>query len=249
MDSSKPSSTSDQLNQFKTTHWNLVVSSKQSDVELRQQSLAELCKLYWYPLFAYLRRKGHDPDAAADYVQGFFVELIDKSFLDSVEPEKGRFRWFMMSAIGRYVSNQRKRDQAQKRGGGQKLLSLNVDSAEQRYQREPDEGWTAEKLFDRRWALSILEQALQRLSQIQAEKNKLELYNALQSTLSGIQMTGEQYAEIAERFSMSTGAVKVAALRLREKYRQILVELVRQTVTDPDIVDGELDELLSALSG
>lgn len=249
MDPSKPSSSTDNANQFKTTHWNLVVSSKQSDVDIRRQSLSELCQQYWYPLFAYLRRKGHTAESSADYVQGFFLELIDKSFLDAVEPDKGRFRWFLMSAIGRFVSNQQKKQTAQKRGGGQPVLSLNVESAEQRYQMEPDEGWTAEKLYDRRWALSILEQALAELTRIQTSRNKTDLYQALQPTLSGIPMSGEQYAEIAKRFSMSTGAVKVAALRLREKYRSLLVDLVRQTVTEPHIVDGELEELLNALRG
>ena len=239
---------SGELDEFKTTHWNLVVSSRQSDVELRQQSLAELCEAYWYPLFAYLRRKGHAPEQAADYVQGFFLQLIDKSFLDSVEPEKGRFRWFLMSAIGRYVANEHKKQAAIKRGGGQKLISLDVDDAEQRYQLEPSEGWTAEKLYDRRWALSLLQQALAELEQRQSKKNKRELYLALQSTLSGVAMTGDQYEEIAERLQMSIGAVKVAAHRLREKYREILIEQVRQTVTDPEIVDSELDVLLQALN-
>ena len=235
--------------QFKTTHWNLVVSSRRSDVEVRQQSLSELCKVYWYPLFAYLRRKGHSPDVAADHVQGFFLQLIDKSFLDAVEPEKGRFRWFLMSAINRYVAKQNRHDQAIKRGGGDVVFSLDVDDAEQRYQLEPAQDWTAEKLFDRRWALALLQRALEELEQQQKSKNRLELYHALQSTLTGIPITGQQYESIAAQFSMSTGAVKVAALRLRERYRELLVQLVRQTVTDQQIVERELDELLAALRG
>lgn len=243
MDASSPS------DPFHTTHWNLVVSSRQSDAELRQQSLTELCRDYWYPLFVYLRRKGHAPDAAADYVQGFFLQLIDKSFLDAVEPEKGRFRWFLKSAIQRYIANEVKRETAQKRGGGWTGWSLDVDDAERRYQLEPDEGWTAEKLFDRRWALSILSQALEQLANRQREKHRYDLYQDLQPTLTGVAMTGQQYEGIAEKHGMTTGAVKVAALRLRERYRQMLVDLVRQTVTDPDIVDNELNELLDALRG
>jgi RNA polymerase sigma factor (sigma-70 family) len=235
--------------QFKTTHWNLVVSSRRSDVALREQSLSELCRIYWYPLFAYLRRKGNSPDAAADFVQGFFLQLIDKSFLDAVEPEKGRFRWFLMSAVNRYVAKQHRQDRAIKRGGENTVFSLDVDDAEHRYQMEPSQDWTAEKLFDRRWALALLEQALRELEQQQKSKNRLELYQALQSTLTGIPMTGQQYEEIAARFSMSTGAVKVAALRLRERYRELLVQLVRQTVTDSHIVERELEELLAALQG
>lgn len=235
--------------EFKTTHWSLVVSSREKDSTIRRDSLGELCEAYWYPLFAYLRRKGHSPEQAADYVQSFFLELIDKEFLETVSPEKGHFRWFLMSAIQRYVAKQIERQAAQKRGGERQFFSLNVEDAEQRYRLEPDDGWSAEKLFDRRWALAVLEQALERLQADQEKKGKLELYLALQPTLSGIPMNGEQYTEIGERFGMLAGAVKVAALRLRQKYRDTIREIVAQTVVKSDDVSDELDELLSALQG
>ena len=235
--------------EFKTTHWSLVVSSREEDSDIRRTSLGELCENYWYPLFAYLRRKGYGPDESADFVQSFFVELIDKDFLDAVSPEKGRFRWFLMSAIKRFVAKEKEKQAAQKRGGGRKLFSLNVEDAEQRYRMEPVDGWTAEKLFDRRWALSVLQQALEQLRKTQEEKGKLELYMALQSTLAGVQISQSEYEEIGKQFNMTPGAVKVAALRLRDKYRKTLQTIVAQTVVESDGVEAELDELLSALKG
>jgi RNA polymerase sigma-70 factor (ECF subfamily) len=234
---------------FETTHWSRVVSSREQDSDIRRHSLGELCESYWYPLFAFLRRKGNSPDAAADYVQGFFVELVDKNFLDAVSPEKGRFRWFLMSAINRFVSKQVEKQSAQKRGGDRQFFSLNIETAEQRYQLEPTEGWTPEKLFDRRWALTVLEQALAELKQRQTDKGKLELYEALRPTLSGVPMANAEYAEIAQRFQMYEGAVKVAALRLRQKYRDIIREIVGQTVAESNRVSDEIDELFKALSG
>ena len=227
----------------------MIVSSRENDSDVRRASLSELCEIYWYPLYAYLRRKGHSTSDSADYVQGFFVELIDKDFLDAVSPDKGRFRWFLMSAIGRFIGKQVEKSNAKKRGGDRTLFSLNVDDAEQRYLLEPVDGWSAEKLFDRRWALAVLQQALEKLVAQQTGKGKLDLYFALQPTLSGVPMTMEQYNEIGERFKIPSGAVKVAALRLRQKYRDHIREIVAQTVTESERVGEELDELLAALRG
>lgn len=240
---------SDSDQKFQTTQWSLVVSSQVQDSTVRQKSLGELCHAYWYPLFAYLRRKGHGPEDAADFVQGFFYELIQKQFLESVSPDQGRFRWFLMSAVKRFVSKQVEKRNAQKRGGDRQFFSIDVDDAEHRYQLEPVDGWTPEKLFDRRWALEIIQQALQSLRNQHEAKGKLELYLELQQTLSGAQIPQSRYEEIADRFDMSAGAVKVAALRLRKKYRKTLQELVAQTIADTDSVDDELDQLLNSLNG
>ncbi len=234
---------------FNTTCWHVVTSSRDQDSAIRHESLSELYRSYWYPLFAYLRRKGHSTDAASDYVQGFFLELIDKDFLKTVSPDKGRFRWFMMSAIGRYVSNQTAKQMAQKRGGDKATFSLDLEKAEQRYQREPIEDWTPEKLFDRRWALEVLAKALEELRLDHESRGKLELYSELQITLAGESLTGEACEEIGARLEMSPVAVKVAAHRLKEKYRQALVEVVSQTLADQDSVDDELDNLFAALAG
>ena len=236
--------------EFRTTQWSLVLSSRQqADSNVREKSLGELCRAYWYPLFVYLRRKGHSSEDAADFVQGFFFELIEKQFLDSVSEEKGRFRWFLMSAIKRFVNKQLEKQAAQKRGGSRTFFSIDVVDAEKRYQLEPVDGWTPEKLFDRRWALEVIQQALSTLKSKHEKKGKLPLYHALQSTLGGAQISQQKYEEIAQEFSMSPGAVKVAALRLREDYRQTLKEIVRQTIEETDSIEDELDQLLAALRG
>ena len=235
--------------EFETTHWSMVVSSREKDSGIRRQSLGKLCELYWYPLFVFLRRKGFDPDASSDLVQGFFVELIDKEFLDAVSPDKGRFRWFLKSAIKRYTAKQLEKQSAQKRGGDRTFFSLDVQDAEQKYQMEPVENWSAEKLFDRQWGLTVLQQALTALATEYESKKKSELYSALQKTLSGQQMTQEEYQEIGDRFQMTANAVKVTALRLRQKYRDMIREIVAQTVTESDRVSDEIDELFNALSG
>ncbi len=234
---------------FATTHWSLIVSSRQQDSDVRRNSLSELYVQYSYPLFAFLRRKGHGVHEAADFVQGFFVELIDKDFLKAVAPEKGRFRWFLMSAIRRFVMNQSAKQKTQKRGGDRAFFSLDVDDAEQRYQLEPVDGWTAEKLFDRRWALEVLARALDQLESEHEAQGKLELFQDLRDTLTGIPLTSDRCSEIAEKFSKSPGAIKVAAHRMRDKYRQLLVAIVAQTVVDSSGVDSELDDLLAALGG
>lgn len=238
--------------EFETTHWSIVSSSRNEDSDIRNKSLGELYQSYWYPLFAYLRRKGHSTSDASDCVQGFFVELIDKDFLASVAPEKGRFRWFLMSAIGRYVNKQTEKRLAQKRGGDRQIFSLDVDQAEQRYQREPVDGWTAEKLFDRRWALEVLSRALQTLRQDHADSGKADLYEALQPSLTGEPLTNQQCEQIGQRLNMSAVAVKVTAHRLKEKYRKVLVGIVSDTIADPansGAVDDELEILLKALGG
>jgi RNA polymerase sigma-70 factor (ECF subfamily) len=188
-------------------------------------------------------------DAASDYVQGFFLELIDKEFLATVSPEKGRFRWFMMSAIGRFVSKQTAAQKALKRGGDKATFSLDVQKAEERYQREPIEDWTPEKLFDRRWALEVLAKALAKLEEEHEAKGKLELYRELQGTLGGEALTAESCEAIGERLGMSPVAVKVAAHRLKDKYRTALVDVVSNTLADPESVDDELDNLFQALAG
>ena len=233
---------------FKTTQWSLVVASRRGEnSDVRQRSLGQLFESYWYPLFAYLRRKGCTPETAADYVQTFFLELIDKDFLRSVEPENGRFRWFLMSAIKRLMSNQINRDNAQKRGGGRVKFSLDIGDAESKYQHEPVDGWTAEKLFDRRWALEVLKQALSQLRAFYQKSDNEPLFELLQPVLTGNSMTRIEYESIGQQIGMSAGAVKVAAFRLRDRYRSLLRAIVAETLTEDSGLDDELDILLKSL--
>ncbi|MEM7785745.1 MAG: sigma-70 family RNA polymerase sigma factor [Planctomycetota bacterium] len=234
---------------FETTHWSMVASSREHDSEVRRESLEQLCNLYWYPLFAFLRRKGYDPDSATDLVQGFLAELIEKKYLDDVSPAKGRFRWFLMSAVKRYASRQIEKQKAIKRGGGRIVFSLNVEDAEKKYQLEPAENLTAEKLFDRNWALTILQQAVENLRNEFESKGRLEFYEATQMTLSGVSMTQAEYQEIADRFQTTPNAVKVSAMRLRQKYRESIRLIVAQTLENGSNIDDEIEDLFRALSG
>ena len=235
---------------FQTTHWSIVRQSREDkDTGIRRESLSQLYRDYWYPLFIYLRRKGYDPESSADYVQGFFVELIDKDFLRSVAPEKGRFRWFMQSAVQRFAAGEVRRLTAKKRGGDVKQFSLNVDEAEGRYQLEPSDGWTPESLFDRRWALTVLQQTLSRLKNEYEGKDKSALFDNLAPMLTVDSDDLQSYEEIGGALSMSAGAVKVAAHRMRERYRELLTSVVAQTLADPEALDDEIEILLKALRG
>lgn len=234
---------------FRTTHWSLIAASRDVDPERRRASLGELYSAYAYPLFAYLRRRGHPPADAADYVQGFFADLIDRDFLAAVAPDRGRFRWFLMSAVKRHAANQRERAEALKRGGGKTKFSLDLESAEARYQLEPVDGWTPEKLFDRRWALEVLRQALDQLAGHYAESGKSDLYETLQPTLTGHTFSAAEYETHSELLGTTPGALKVAVHRLRERYRQTLKAIVAQTLADESGLEDELAILLAALRG
>lgn len=238
---------------FQTTQWSIVIGARdRPDAQTREESLRELCHAYWYPLFAYLRRKGHSPEDADDLVQGFFAELIEKdSYLNSVDPERGRFRWFLMHAIRQYALRVHNRASAKKRGGDVRIISYDVTQAEQRYGLEPVEGWTPEKLFDRRWAVTILQQALEELAERYKESSRRPLFEALLPSLQSASMPdgAQSYRDLAHQFAMSEAAVKVFAMRMRNAYRDALRATVARTVADPENLDGELHELLRALRG
>lgn len=240
----------DQHQSFHTTRWSLVASARTpNDSEGRRDALTELYSNYWYPLFAYLRRKGYSATDTSDYLQSFFVELIEKDILNAVEPETGRFRWFMMSAAARFASKQLVRQNAVKRGGAVTQFSIDIDDAERRYMMEPVDGWTPEKLFDRGWALEVLKQSLEKLREEYQAKSKERLFELLQSTLSGSDLNAKSYEAIARELDMTEGAIKVAAFRLRARFRDVLKEVVAQTVQSDDEVDNELEQLLSSLRG
>jgi RNA polymerase sigma factor (sigma-70 family) len=233
--------------QFATTHWSLVLEARGSSPQ-SQSALEELCRCYWYPVYAFLRRRGSSPEDSSDLTQGFFATLLEKEYLDDVDRQKGRFRTFLLTAVSRFASKAHQREHAQKRGGGRKLLSLDVSEGECRYQHEPVDDWTPEKIFARRWALTILDGALARLRNDHEESGRTALYEALKVYLTG-DSGAPPLAEVASRLSMTEGAVKVAVHRLRERYRQALREETGQTVAEPADVEDELKTLLAALRG
>jgi RNA polymerase sigma-70 factor (ECF subfamily) len=207
--------------------------------------MGDLARLYWFPLYAYLRRKGHSPSEAEDLVQGFFARLLEKDALDAVDRSKGKFRSFLLASLKNFLSNERDKTQAAKRGGGRAMLSLDALDAEKRYAAQPVDEMTPERVFDRRWALAVLEQVLARLRQDYLARNQAEIFSALEHLLIG--SDGATYGQIAGQLRMSESAVKVAAHRLRRRYRELLRQEIAQTVSEPRMVDEEIRQLLASL--
>jgi RNA polymerase sigma-70 factor (ECF subfamily) len=229
---------------FELTRWSIVRAAKGNEPEARA-ALEILCANYWYPVYAFVRRQQHSPHDAQDLTQSFFTKLLEKRWLDGVEREKGRFRSFLLVSVKHFLSNERDHAEAQKRGGGRRQISLDISSAETRYAAEPHDTATPEKIFERRWAFTLLERVLGRLRVEMTAAGKEELFDELKPTLAGEQ---SPYAQIAERLGMTEGAVKVAAHRLRKRYRELIRDEIAQTVADGDEVDEELRDLMSALS-
>jgi RNA polymerase sigma factor (sigma-70 family) len=213
-----------------------------------RQALETLCQSYWYPLYAYVRRQGSSPQDAADLTQEFFTQLLDKDWLSDVARDKGRFRDFLLASMRHFVSKQRRRALAQKRGGGRRIMALDIETAEGRFQLEPVDSASPDQAFERQWALTLLACASKSLKQRYADEGKAQLFAALEPTLAGGR--GEQpHAALADRLGMTEGAVRVAALRLRRRYRETLRSLVADTVSSPEQVDEELRHLMQALAG
>lgn len=231
---------------FATTHWTLVVAARDRDSPGARDALAALCQAYWYPLYAFIRRQGHDVDAAQDLTQAFFARLLEKDFLAVVDRDKGKFRTFLLAACKHFLANERDRERAQKRGGDRQTLSLDLRDAESRYGLEPAHSLTAEKLFARRWALALLDQILTQLRDEFSGKGKEGLFDRLR-----VYLTGERgvapYSKAAAELGMTEGTFKVAVHRLRQRYRERLREEIARTLDDPARIDDEIQELFEAL--
>ncbi|NUQ62226.1 MAG: sigma-70 family RNA polymerase sigma factor [Pirellulales bacterium] len=232
--------------EFDATRWTLVLSAAGgTHTPSSAAAMAELCAIYWYPLYAFIRRRGHDAHEAEDLVQEFFARLLVKDFLAGVSPEKGRFRSFLLAAFKHFLANEYDRAGAQKRGGARTVIALDALGADSRWRLEPADTLTPEKLFERRWALAVLEQVLARLQAEMTAAGKGPLYEALKEFLGG--EGRDTYAEVGTKLGMSSGAVKVAVHRLRRRWRQVLREEIAQTVADPAEIDAEIRYLLSCL--
>ena len=234
------------MEHFATTRWSLVLDARESLTPQAQGALASLCELYWYPLYAYLRRRGHTVENAQDLTQGFFARLLEKRSLRVVDRARGRFRSFLLASLDNYVSNERDREYAQKRGGGTFTFSLDGSEAEERYRLEPQDQLTPETIFDRNWALTVLDRVLTKLSTDLHAEGKGELFERLKPCLIGDPDRGS-YQELAEALGMTEAAVKVAVHRLRRRYRQRLHAEIAQTVEHPEDVDLELRHLIAAV--
>lgn len=231
---------------FETTRWSLVLAAGQLPTATSRAALATLCEQYWYPLYAFLRRQGHSADAAQDLTQGFFARLLEKGWLHDVRPERGRFRSFLLASLSHYVSNERDRARALKRGGPTPPLPLAIETAEGLYQLEPRDDVTPERVFDRRWALTLLDRVLARLRSEFHDRGKGELFETLKVFLDG-DRGGESYKEVGVVLDMSEGAVKVAVHRLRRRFRDILRDEIAQTVEREDQIEDEIRHLFEAV--
>ena len=232
---------------FAATRWSLVLAAGADSTWRARKALEQLCRLYWPPLYAFVRRSGSPPHDAQDLVQGFFLHLLAKDALGTVDPRKGKFRSFLLAALKHYLSNDRDRARAQKRGGGAPPVSIDERDAEGRYLLEPADPMTPEKLYERRWALTVLEQALARLRKEYAATGRAALFAQLKDCLAGGEK-GPAHAEIAGRLDMTPGAVKVAAHRLRKRYREILREEIGDTVSSPEEIEEEIRHLFRSLA-
>jgi RNA polymerase sigma-70 factor (ECF subfamily) len=234
--------------QFASTRWSLVAAAGQPDSPEAAAALASLCRLYWYPLYAYARRRLPTAEDAQDLTQDFFAQLLEKQYLRQVDRQRGSFRSFLLTAFKHFLTKQQERAHAQKRGGGRTHLPLDFQVGERRYQLEPTHAADAETLYERRWALTLLEQALAQLRDELTRAGKGRLFEALKGTLTG-EDAPRPYAELAHEMGLSAEAIKVTVHRLRRRYGELLRTEIAETVSSPEEVEDELRTLFVTLGG
>lgn len=236
------------LGGFHTTHWSVVAAVGAQETTQAAAALEALCRTYWYPLYAYVRRRGHGPEEAQDLTQEFFARLLAKDYLRRADRERGRFRSFLLKSLQHFLVNEWVRGQARKRGGGEKLVPLDEALAERLYQQEPAVAHPPESLYDRRWAVTLLDRAMERLGADYAAAGKRGLFDQFKGLLL-TEGSGEIYRGKALESGLSEGAVKVAVHRLRQRFGEAVRAEIAQTVATPAEVEEELRGLLAAMSG
>ncbi|MEM8996447.1 MAG: sigma-70 family RNA polymerase sigma factor [Acidobacteriota bacterium] len=235
---------------FMTTHWSLVAAVRRGDgvddggSAAAHRALAELCRLYWYPLYAFVRSRGHGPEQAQDLTQAFFTRLLETEGLATADPDLGRFRSYLLGAMKHFLTNAWRRGATRKRGGGVDILDLDAFDPEARYALEPASRDDPDAVFDREWAATTLDRALDRLRRDYADRGHGEVFDALKGSLTG----GEfDRGEAARRLDLADGAVKVAIHRLRRRFRRSIRAEIAETVLDPADIDGEMRDLVDIL--
>ncbi len=232
---------------FVTTRWTVVLSAGRKSSAQSDRALAELCQTYWYPLYAYVRRRGRDKADAEDLVQEFFARFLAKNYLVGLSADHGRFRAFLLAAMKHFLANEWDRSRRQKRGGGVPHLSLDWQNADGRFHLDPPDPTSPDRLFDREWALTLLERVMARLRDECQQEGK----GPLLEQAKGYLMVGERaipYAEAARKLDLDEGTLRVAVHRLRKRYRELLREEIAQTLNDPAQVQEELRSLQAALA-
>ena len=227
-----------------TTHWSVVLSAQDKDSPAAYQALETLCRTYWFPLYAFVRRQGRNPHDAQDLTQEFFGRLLQKDYLLAADREKGRFRTFLLVALKRFLANEWNRQHAQKRGGFQPVLSIDQELAESQFAAEPAHQLQPDVLFDRQWATSLLERTMLRLHEEYVATGRAKLFEHLQSCLAKDE-SALPYAEIATRLNLTEAAVKMAVQRLRARYREILRAEIADTVASPEEIEEEIRHLFA----
>jgi DNA-directed RNA polymerase specialized sigma24 family protein len=232
---------------FSTTHWSVVLEASKGDANRSAGALERLCRTYWYPLYAFVRRRSCDVHEAEDLTQAFFAHLLEKEALKTVAREKGRFRTFLLTAFANFLNNEWVKQRALKRGGTQVFTSWEELKAEERYRHEPIDHFTPEMLFERRWAFTLVEHVLMALRQEYEGANKLELFLELQPCLTA-EAEPDFCGRVADGLKMNKGAVKVALHRLRRRFGERLRAEIGSTCASTDQVDDEIRHLFAALS-
>src|SRR5260221_1811354 len=233
---------------FTTTHWSVVSAAGRPDSPQAAQALEKLCSTYWYPLYAFIRRKGYEAHDAQDLTQSFFARLLEKDFLSGVDRTKGKFRSFLLAALEHFLANEWRDAHAQKRGGKVTFMSLDDESPEQQYLQLAASGLSPQQLFEQQWAMALLDQVLARLRTEFAAAGKGVLFEQLKISLTG-EKRPVSYAELAVQLQSTEAALKMAVSRMRQRYGELLRAEIANTVSNPDEVEGELRALFAALSG
>jgi RNA polymerase sigma factor (sigma-70 family) len=232
---------------FATTQWSLVLTAGGPGTPASRDALGTLCQTYWYPLYAYARRFGHGVEESEDLVQAFFVRILEKQALQQANPERGRFRSFLLASLKHFMVNEYNRARAAKRGGGQPTVTIDVSGGEGRYALEPRDDANPETLFEHQWALTVLDRVQANLRTVSMRSGKAQLFEHLKDFVTG-EETDIPYREAGETLGMSEGAVRVAIHRLRRRFRDLLREEIEQTVADPAEVDDEIRFMLVTLA-
>lgn len=231
---------------FDTTRWSVVLAVQVGSTSRAQKALATLCEAYWEPLYAYCRRQRHGAEEARDLTQGYFTQLLEKDYLAEVHPSKGKLRSFLLASFKHFLANERDKVRALKRGGGSPQISLDTETAESRYRVEAIDHLTPDKVFERRWALTVLERVLDRLRQEAANAGKDKQFDRLKAFLTG-EGPRLPYKKVGDELGMSEGAVKTAVHRLRRHFGQLLRDEITETLANPEEIDEEIRHLFSVV--
>jgi len=232
---------------FATTHWSVVLAAGHSSTPGAQEALETLCRTYWYPLYVYVRGQGQGPHDAQDLTQEFFARLLEKKYLRLADPDRGKFRAFLLKSLKHFLVNEWEKARTQKRGGGQCTIPLDADIAESRYAAEPVQALTLDQVYEKRWAVTLIEAVLARLRENYEADGRLPVFETLKGFIWGDQST-LSYADAASQLGLTEGALKVAVHRLRGRYRELLRAEIAKTVETPGEVDEELQHLIAVLA-